>query len=255
MNYYSVLKDLNKMKNIPLQSINPGAEVVILEINDSNIIIQSSSGKIVKRPLAEIKKLVKSLTSKKPIHVDTVLGGSGSSRNQPETVLANLPYVEWLRIKRKKHIVWVDENTHIFGTNKEMDSVRAALVKTQLHSESVLHEEKKNLLNVTVVFCDNLQEASYIYKSILKKEPELIEKDQIIFSIDKTVIILKRNVYDLPDGSSAPIIPVDNLDSRCAELDSLFTKIIKIPANEKFPSHAIIIGNNNYIIILSEALL
>lgn len=59
-------------------------------------------------------------------HVDSVLGGSGSSRSQPETILANLPYVEWLTVAGKKNIAYVGDDTHEKGTLHKMDDDKAA---------------------------------------------------------------------------------------------------------------------------------
>ena len=48
-------------------------------------------------------------------NVEVVFGGSGSSRNQVETIFASLPYVQWLLIDGKKHIAYVAKHTHPFG--------------------------------------------------------------------------------------------------------------------------------------------
>jgi len=61
------------------------------------------------------------MTKGKVIHVDALLRGSGSSRNQPETILASMPDVEYLMKDKKKHVVWVGENTHKLGTLKEQE--------------------------------------------------------------------------------------------------------------------------------------
>lgn len=80
------------------------------------------------------KKIWDQLCSKPAVHVDAVLGGSGSSRNQPETILANLPYIEWLRINNKKHIVFVGEATHDFGTLRQMDPIQAEQIRRRLQA-------------------------------------------------------------------------------------------------------------------------
>ncbi len=54
-------------------------------------------------------------------NVEVVFGGSGSSRNQVETIFASLAYVEWLYVQGKKSIAYIGENTHEFGTLKKMD--------------------------------------------------------------------------------------------------------------------------------------
>ena len=54
-------------------------------------------------------------------NVEVVFGGSGSSRNQVETIFASLAYVEWLYIQGKKSIAYIGEPTHEYGVLKQMD--------------------------------------------------------------------------------------------------------------------------------------
>lgn len=90
------------------------------------------NGKQKSRPFDELERIWQEMRSKPAVHVESFLGGSGSSRNQPETILANLPYVEWLLISGKKHISYVDEDTHEFGTIKEMEETRAEEYKAAM---------------------------------------------------------------------------------------------------------------------------
>jgi hypothetical protein len=55
-------------------------------------------------------------------NVEVVFGGSGSSRNQVETIFASLSYVEWLYVNNKKCIAYVGEETHPYGELKQMDA-------------------------------------------------------------------------------------------------------------------------------------
>ena len=87
------------------------------------------------------------------VHVDEVLHGSGTSRNQPETILANLPYVEWVVINNKKHISYVGESTHPYGTLKKMEPIKAEETKKRMN-------ENKSLSRiVAVVAADNVTDA------------------------------------------------------------------------------------------------
>ena len=79
------------------------------------------NGKQKSRPFDELERIWQEMRSKPAVHVESFLGGSGSSRNQPETILANLPYVEWLLISGKKHISYFDEETHEFCKINEME--------------------------------------------------------------------------------------------------------------------------------------
>lgn len=153
MNYDKVINDIEKLVGLRLNSIKPGAEIKILEVDreENRILIETSSGTKRTRFLGEIKKIWVQLCSKPAVHVDAVLGGSGSSRNQPETILANLPYIEWLRINNKKHIVFVGEATHDFGTLRQMDPIQAEQIRRRLQATGRV---EKKLSTVIVVSTD-----------------------------------------------------------------------------------------------------
>lgn len=122
-----VIRDINdSLLGKTLQSISGRATPFkIVEVNDEkrNLYIDMN-GKQKSRPFDELERIWQEMRSKPAVHVESFLGGSGSSRNQPETILANLPYVEWLLIDGKKHIAYVDEDTHEPGTIRQMRNER-----------------------------------------------------------------------------------------------------------------------------------
>lgn len=130
-----VMVDINEnLIGVMLNSISGRATPFkIIEVNSErrNLYIDLN-GKQKSRPFDELERIWQEMRSKPAIHVESFLGGSGSSRNQPETILANLPYVEWLLIGGKKHIAYVDENSHEFGTIKEMEEIRAEEYKAAM---------------------------------------------------------------------------------------------------------------------------
>lgn len=112
---------------MPLKSIKPGADIVVtgVEKEGRRILLRASNGKTKSRPFSEIEVILKALNSEGITHVETVLAGSGSSRNQPETIFANLPYIDYTFIDRKKHLVLRDEHCHQLGALKELDLLEA----------------------------------------------------------------------------------------------------------------------------------
>ena len=132
--FSDVLSDIEKLKGLELNSIRKGAEITITEVDwDQKRIYLTNSNSVNKsRPFEELEKLWEAACKKVAIHVDSELGGSGSSRNQPETILANLPYFEWLRYKNKKHLALVKKSSHNFGTLKKMDAVATEEAKILL---------------------------------------------------------------------------------------------------------------------------
>lgn len=134
MTFADVERDIHKLIGLELNSINHGAAITIERIDDeqSRIILKSKNGKLRSRPMSELQRIWEAMQKAPAVHVDQVLNGSGTSRNQPETILANLPYVEWLRVDNKKHIAFVGQNTHPFGTLEEMNSLAAAEIAEKL---------------------------------------------------------------------------------------------------------------------------
>lgn len=152
MTFSDLLSDIEGMKGRKLRSIRPGAEITIEDIDrtEDRLIVVTADGKRRTRPLSEIQYLWERLCTSAAVHVDSALGGSGSSRNQPETILANLPYVEWLIFESRKHIALVGRATHESGTLKQMDGVAAETLKKRL-KEGV---ETTELSTVIVVASD-----------------------------------------------------------------------------------------------------
>lgn len=125
MTYNDLLKDIEKLIGLQLHSIRPGAELTVeaIEREKCSLSLRNVQGNIRKRSLDEIRNLWSELQKNRIVHVDGFLHGSGSSRNQPETILANLPYIEWLKYNGKKHLAYVEKTTHEFGTLREMNPV------------------------------------------------------------------------------------------------------------------------------------
>lgn len=126
--FQEMLVDLEELRGIPLSSISGQATPFQIEEIDreNDRILLNVNGTPKSRPLEELRKIWEVMCSLPAAHVDSVLGGSGSSRSQPETILANLPYVEWLTVVGKKNIAYVGEDTHEKGTLRKMDDDKAA---------------------------------------------------------------------------------------------------------------------------------
>ena len=132
----SVLSDIEHLKGQLLRSIRPGADITVGAVDQENqrleIVTQDKQKRT--RSFDELRRIWNELQVRPAAHVDAVLRGSGSSRNQPETILAHLPYIEWLDVDRKKHLALMTSETHNIGTSKRMDPMRAQEVTTELRS-------------------------------------------------------------------------------------------------------------------------
>lgn len=126
--FLEMLEDLEELRGLPLSSISGRATPFkIVEIDqETDRIILDVNGSRTPRPLEELRRIWAVMCALPAAHVDSVLSGSGSRRSQPETILANLPYVEVVSIAGKKNIAYVGEDTHERGTFLHMDEDKAA---------------------------------------------------------------------------------------------------------------------------------
>lgn len=139
--FNSVLEDLENLKGKELNSISGQAAPFFIEDIDfeGSRIMLSVQGKKKSRPLSELHNIWSEMILRPVVHVESFLSGSGSSRNQPETILANLPYVEWLNIDGKKNIAYVGDETHTYGTIQKMDESRELTFKARLKTANPRH--------------------------------------------------------------------------------------------------------------------
>ena len=167
MTFIDVVKDVKKLVGLDLQSIRPGAAIKILEVDEekSCIILRTQQGQIRSRPLSELQIIWDELNRIPAVHVEGVLHGSGTSRNQPETILANLPYIEWLKINNKKHIALVEKNSHAYGTLRQMNSIDAASLINSFQIQE--KDEKPRVVIVTNDIAGTLNELSTIIQGSL----------------------------------------------------------------------------------------
>jgi len=171
MKFANFVEDIKKLSGLKLQSIRKGADITVqgVDLENNRVKIVTSQGKEKTRPLVEFKKIWEALCDNTAIHVDSILLGSGSSRNQPETIIANLPYIEWFRFQGKKHITLVDKYSHEYGTLKEMDPVDREAIKDKM----LLDDEKNNL--VTIIITDQIQQCCGEIEQLFGKKPKSLE--------------------------------------------------------------------------------
>jgi hypothetical protein len=121
MKWNDVSSNLSRMKGLKLRSISGKSDITVVDLDRERIVVRTTSGEIKSRPLQELQRVVAEMDMLKAVHVDSVLRGSGSSRNQPETIIANLPDVEYIKLRGVKQVMWVGRITHELGTIREAD--------------------------------------------------------------------------------------------------------------------------------------
>jgi hypothetical protein len=202
MDFSDIINDLVKLEGIRLNSIRPGAEITIkqVDISQKKVIVESSARKLQSRSFSEFQRIWEALLSAPAIRVEEVLNGSGSSRNQPETIFANLPYIQWLKIDNKKHIAYVKNATHPYGTIQQMDSVQAALI-TNTDNFSTL---QNNI--VVLVVTDDIGPCAKAITALTGKHGKADNEEHYIYSLGKQTIVLADNSkLNIPCGTYVEI--------------------------------------------------
>ena len=227
MNFIDVIADIHKLIGLELDSIRPGAKITITEVDEErrSLTLRTSSGQSRSRPIDELQKIWNEMMVNPAVHVEGVLHGSGTSRNQPETILANLPYIEWLKIDNKKHIAYVGKNTHAFGTLRQVDSILAVEVISKMRAS------KGDIKLSAAIVAKDVNQSIQEMQSICHGTVTTIERGiyQLQTHMDP-VIFLAADVWGLEEGtycvieSSAPI----NLEKRLV----LYGKHYSVLCNE-----------------------
>jgi len=206
MNVESVIKDIKRMEGVRLNSIRPGAEITLLEVDEARerILVLAKDGKLKSRPFTEMRAILRGLNSLPAIRVDETLHGSGTSRNQPETIFANLPYVEWFKFEGKKHISFVNGETHPIGTLKQMDEVSAERIRKKLRDD--------DLNSITsIVVGDDICTLINSYERIVGVEPQAVCQDAyVVRRANSAILFVREGSFDNYVGLSGTYVVINS---------------------------------------------
>ena len=207
MDFSDIINDLVKLEDIRLNSIRPGAEITIkqVDIAQKKVVVESSSGKLQSRSFLEFQRIWEALLSTPAIRVEEVLKGSGSSRNQPETIFANLPYIQWLKLNNKKHIAYVGKATHPYGTIQQMDSMQAAQI--------IMHDsesEKSDAHTILIVTNDVSKTANELTSVTGRTSVGCPEGYYVYYLPDQTIILADASKIGISCGTYPEIKSVYN---------------------------------------------
>ncbi|WP_281628994.1 DUF262 domain-containing protein [Vibrio sp. St2] len=165
MQFNDVLSDIESLVGKKLQSINPKTPPIFVTKVDrkqKKYFVSPDPDKVgTARFFWELEDILSELNYKGFTNVDQALFGSGSSRNQPETVFANLPYVKHFKYKKRKHILLCSEKTHELGTLLEVSQSDYRVLRKKIDnyynlSNLDLLQEQKNLLDELTTSLDSV---------------------------------------------------------------------------------------------------
>jgi hypothetical protein len=149
MKFEDLLNDIEKLIGLRLCSINPatpGIELTNIDREKQSYTLQvENSPKESSRSFKELLDIWNNLALQGYVNVDQALYGGGSSRNQPETILANLPYIQHFKYNNKKHLLLRKTNMHDIGTLQELsDPEQIKLIKDFIDNHKNFNISKIN---------------------------------------------------------------------------------------------------------------
>ncbi|EKZ9002382.1 GmrSD restriction endonuclease domain-containing protein [Vibrio fluvialis] len=236
MHFKDVLVDIEKLVGKELHSINPKTpSIYVTELNrelEKYFVSNSPKSKGVARSFRELEDIWTELTVKGFSNVDQALYGGGSSRNQPETVFAHLPYIQHFKYKNRKHLLLRNNPVHEIGQLSELQSSELRMVRKKIDnytalSNQIIADSQASIVQtlksafdaVTKKFPGDVivEEAEKAVNSLLKLNQQVSEA---IVTLDggistrsdnvKSVLSLEKSIDDLIDDESLTGIENDD---------------------------------------------
>ena len=215
-----------------LPSISGKSDIRVTEVDNDYIYLSTVTNESKTRPLSEIRKIVDQMQLNLPIHVDSVLGGSGTSRNQPETILANLPDVEWMKLQARKHLIWLGRKTHELGTISQADAFTTNVARKALLD---LGATRTDIPVSLVVFSSHLSGASQLLTTIMQgASPRPLGNSEIycVSSPQGKAILLPNPDEEFEGPLILPCISVPSTDEAARRIKVLYPDSTNRLANE-----------------------
>ncbi|MFT6908950.1 MAG: hypothetical protein ACJAS1_005657 [Oleiphilaceae bacterium] len=201
MHFNDVLVDIEALVGKELLSINPKTLPIYIYQLDRKLekyfVSNSPNTKGTPRSLRELRDIWNELTNKGFSNVEQALYGGGSSRNQPETVFAHLPYIQHFRYKNRKHLLLRTEPVHELGELSEVQSSELRAVRKRIEnyislSNQVISDSQSEIISTLKSSFD----------SVIKKYPG----DVLIESAEKAL----ENLIKLNQKVSNSIVTLDD---------------------------------------------
>ncbi|CAG9426922.1 TPA: DUF262 domain-containing protein [Providencia alcalifaciens] len=212
MKFKHILLDIEKLVGKPLQAINPKTAPIYITKFDHEIksyyISNSPSELGNSRPFTELEAIWNDLIYKGFCNVDQALYGSGSSRNQPETVFAHLPYIQHFRFKGKKHIFLRTEPVHELGTLSELTGDDLSILLSKIDNYLSLSNQnisiRQNEILTKLKTTLNHIDSGLSYTQISKELNRTIRTlDSLEGDVNNSIVTLKNELYQISEGEDS----------------------------------------------------
>ncbi|KQA13013.1 DUF262 domain-containing protein [Vibrio cholerae] len=221
MHFEDVLSDIEKLVGKKLQSLNPKtAPIYVTKVvrEEQKYFVSSNLNELgTARLFWELEAIWSDLLRKGFSNVDQALYGSGSSRNQPETILAHLPYIQHFRFKGRKHIFLRGIHIHELGTLSELtgDDLGFVLSKIdnyfELSNQKIFANQNKILTSLEALYRRVEDKASHVS---IGRELDLIIKQLSGFQTEvNDAIVTFQNELQVISGHPEPAFRYSKIKS------------------------------------------
>lgn len=223
MHFQDVLADIEKLVGKELHSINPKTSSIYVTALDRNLekyfVSNSPKSKGVARSFRELEDIWNELTVKGFSNVDQALYGGGSSRNQPETVFAHLPYIQHFKYKNRKHLLLRNESVHELGLLSEIQSSDLRVIRKKIDNYTELSNQFIADSQVSII-----NTLKYAFDAVTKKFPGDVIVENVN-SVLNDLLALNQQVRDaivtLDGGISSRSSDVVDVPSSDKSIDEL----------------------------------
>ncbi|WEI17848.1 hypothetical protein PY247_16035 [Acinetobacter proteolyticus] len=154
MTFEKLLSDISMLIGIELQAINPhtpSITLISLDTNANRYVVKSNdTGKEFSRNIRELSSIFEELDKNRYCNVEQVLQGANTSRHHPETIFANLPYIQFFKFDKRKHLIMIENSTHKLGEIEELS------VKEQRWARNAISANKSFNISETAFKISNI---------------------------------------------------------------------------------------------------
>ncbi|EGQ7786161.1 DUF262 domain-containing protein [Vibrio cholerae] len=223
MHFRDVLADIEKLIGKELHSINPKTPSIFVTALNRGLgkyfVSNSPKSKGSARSFRELEDIWNELTVKGFSNVDQALYGGGSSRNQPETVFAHLPYIQHFKYKNRKHLLLRNEPIHELGQLSELQASDLRIIRKKIDNYTALSNQ--TIADSQASIAQTLKSA---FDAVTKKFPGDViveEAEKAVSSLLKLNQQVSEAVVTLDGGISSRTDDVIDAPSPDKSIDEL----------------------------------
>lgn len=223
MHFRDVLADIEKLIGKELHSINPKTPSIFVTALNRGLgkyfVSNSPKSKGSARSFRELEDIWNELTVKGFSNVDQALYGGGSSRNQPETVFAHLPYIQHFKYRNRKHLLLRNEPIHELGQLSELQASDLRIIRKKIDNYTALSNQ--TIADSQASIAQTLKSA---FDAVTKKFPGDViveEAEKAVSSLLKLNQQVSEAVVTLDGGISSRTDDVIDAPSPDKSIDEL----------------------------------